>query len=108
MSQKRERRAFFKNLRYWEGRRPDSPLRVELANLKLNIRADEVELASMRTQWYASGGICCPACMFGDALHRVYERLRRRVDRVNQITAKLFFTSGQYGPLPRPFWSMEL
>lgn len=105
-SNRRARRRDYANRRYWEARRPDSPLRIELANVLKNIERDEQLLDSMRQRFLTVGG-CCTPCMFGEAHSRTYKQLRRRVDRANQLLRKLHYDAGYYGPV-RHFWSNEL
>lgn len=84
-------------------RRPDSVLRVELNNLMANIRADEAKLDAMTID----PGDCCHSCVWGDAWWKVYDRLKRRLDRANQLTKKLWYDAGNYGPV-RPVWSSHV
>ena len=97
------RKAFWRNHIYWRARDSQSPLRVELRNLYANILLDEDRLESMTIE----PGDCCHACVWGDAYDRVYERLRRRLDRANQLERKLWYDAGNYGPL-RPVSSWRV
>lgn len=95
--------------RYWRdhiwvrAREPQSPLRTEFANLLKNIALDEATLDAMTID----EGDCCHTCVWGDAWWNVYERLKRRLERANQLKRKLWYDAGNYGPV-RPVYSWRL
>lgn len=85
-----------------------SVLDVEAANLRKNIASDEVALRSMYDEFFRLKLPCCHKCAFGDVYRKVYDRLRRRIDRLDQIRAKLSRARHPYSPLPPPTFSWEL
>lgn len=95
------KKAFWRNHIYWRAKRPDSPMRVELANLLRNIVRDESDLDAMTIE----PGDCCHGCVYGDAWWQVHDRLKRRLERANQITRKLWYDAGNYGPVPMVYSS---
>lgn len=84
-----------------------SPLHFELERLYENVKTDEQILESLRDEFRRQRLICCVSCAFSSTWYPTYERLKRRVERVNQIERKFWYDAGNYGPI-RPFWSLEL
>lgn len=72
----------------FRSKRRESPLKVELRNLRRNYHLTEDHLRKVSSEFWANGGVCCPNCGV-PGYSALQDKQERREARIKQIEAKL-------------------